>query len=91
MDERMPRRFVLTEGIATVTNLDDFVKGKITSCTFVAFFKNMYCLLDMDNYNVTKTDFSVQFFIIIGHAHLFVEICSRAIANRDLQDKIYRS
>ena len=45
----------------------------------------------MDNYNVTKTDFSVQFFIIIGHAHLFVEICSRAIANRDLQDKIYRS
>ena len=80
MDERMPRRFVLTEGIATVTNLGDFVKGKITSCTFVAFFKNMY-----------KTDFSVQFFIIIGHAHLFVEICRRAIANRDLQDKIYRS
>ena len=33
----MPRRFVLTEGIATVTKLDDFVKGKITSCTF---FKN---------------------------------------------------
>ena len=38
----MPRRFVRTEGIATVTNLDDFVKGKITSCAFVAFFKNIY-------------------------------------------------